>query len=143
MRWLIGVSLAVLVTCSIVSAASVAAEDSRPTTGFLIVDTTPVKGEVWVNGDYKGIAPVGPIEFGIITVTVSYGEVPGYEAPPPDVFTIGRGSTHTAIGRYTRHTDDENTLRWVLIAAAIVVAFVFAVAALVRAISALRNSRRG
>ena len=143
MRWLIGVSLAVLVTCSIVFAASVAAQDYPPTTGFLVVVTTPVNGEVWVNGEYQGVAPVGPIEFDIMNVTISYGQVQGYEAPPPEVMTIPQGDTYTAIGRYTQTTDDEKLLRWVLIAAAIIVAFVLAVAALIRAISALRNSGRG
>ena len=75
--------------------------EPEPTTGYLTVDTSPVKGEVWVGGTSYGDAPIEPIELDIGTYDVSYGPVEGYEAPPPDTATIVGGVSLGLVAFYT------------------------------------------
>jgi hypothetical protein len=68
-------------------------------TGILIIDTTPVKGAVSVDGESWGTAPVSQV---LVAGphTVSYGYVSGYTIPPPEVVTVTTGTT-TTMGTYT------------------------------------------
>lgn len=70
-----------------------------PEQGTLYVDTTPVKGEVYVNGTSWGIAPqTRNLNPG--TYTVSFGEVKGYTKPAPQTATVIEGQTTTITGTY-------------------------------------------
>lgn len=73
-----------------------------PTTGYLVVDTSPVKGEVWVQGESQGEAPIGPLELDEGTYPVSYGVIEGWQTPDQDTATIIGGKTTALIGYYER-----------------------------------------
>lgn len=70
-----------------------------PEKATLKVDTTPVKGEVFVDGSSWGTAPqtrsVDPGSY-----TVSFGDVSGYITPPAQTVTLAVGETKTVIGTY-------------------------------------------
>ena len=69
--------------------------------GILSIDTTPVKGEVFVNGKSWGKAPVTK-EVEVGTYTITFGAVEGYDAPPPQTVTVEEGRTTTILGTYTK-----------------------------------------
>ncbi|MBA7602137.1 hypothetical protein ES703_09223 [subsurface metagenome] len=65
----------------------------------LTVDTTPVKGEVFVNGSSWGTAPqTQSVDPG--TYTVSFGAVSSYVTPSAQTITLAAGETKTVIGTY-------------------------------------------
>ncbi len=69
-------------------------------TGILLADTSPVSGEIFVNGVSWGTAP----ESKILTsgsYTVSFGEMKGYITPPDQTVTVQNDQTAKAIGIYT------------------------------------------
>jgi hypothetical protein len=70
-----------------------------PTQGTLMVDTTPVKGPVYLNGVLQGTAPV-TVNLNPGTYTVSFGDVEGYVTPPPQTVNIVAGQTTTVTGTY-------------------------------------------
>ncbi|RLI25644.1 hypothetical protein DRO57_03540, partial [Candidatus Bathyarchaeota archaeon] len=69
--------------------------------GILSIDTAPVKGEVFVNGESWGVAPVSK-EVKVGTYTITFGAVEGYDAPAPQTVTVEEGKTITIVGTYTR-----------------------------------------
>jgi hypothetical protein len=64
-----------------------------------MVDTTPVKGPVYLNGVLQGTAPV-TVNLNPGTYTVSFGDVVGYITPPPQTANIIAGQTTTITGTY-------------------------------------------
>ena len=77
-----------------------------PETGTLSVDTTPVKGEVFVDGASWGTAPQSQVvNVGIYTVT--FGDVAGYTKPDPEDATVLDGETTEVIGTYTPITEPD------------------------------------
>lgn len=158
MRWLSGLSVLVLVACGTLFVASLVTADHMitppgeiikpadaypPDKGYLVVDTTPVKGEVWVAGVSYGKAPIR-VELSEGTYAISYGSVEGYVAPPPDYGTIVGGTTRNIVGYYTQPEGEwsEKSIKYILIGAAIVVGLILAAAALIKAISDARVKRR-
>lgn len=68
-------------------------------TGILSIDTTPVKGEVFVDDESWGTAP-HEREVPVGSHTVSFGEVEGYTTPAPQQVTVQHNKTTAAEGVY-------------------------------------------
>ena len=70
-------------------------------TGTLVVTTTPVSGDIYVDYLFKGKKlwsenlDAGPH-------AVSFGDVDGYIAPPPQIVTVTAGQTYYFIGGYRK-----------------------------------------
>lgn len=70
-----------------------------PTQGILSVDTTPVKGVVYVDGVLWGVAPVSAsIDAGVHNV--SFGQVSGYTPPPTITVNVVAGTETPVLGTY-------------------------------------------
>jgi len=67
--------------------------------GTLSIDTTPVKGVVFVNGVSWGVAPKSK-DVAAGTYTVSFGAVSGYTKPAPFAATVVEGVTLSVQGTY-------------------------------------------
>lgn len=69
--------------------------------GFLHVITSPVKGDMSVNGEYRG---TGDINIGLEqgTYTVTFGSVAGYTTPAPLTVTVNPGFTALVTVEYTK-----------------------------------------
>jgi len=68
-------------------------------TGTLSVDTTPVKGEVFVSGLSWGIAPQSrTVQIG--TYTVSFGSMTGYSIPAAQSATVYQDQVTSIVGTY-------------------------------------------
>jgi hypothetical protein len=71
-----------------------------PPKATLNIDTTPVKGNVYLNGNLLGLAPqIIQVDPG--TYTISFGDVSGYIKPVDQTVTVSAGETKTIIGTYT------------------------------------------
>ena len=71
-----------------------------PGKATLIVDTTPVKGEVFINDISQGIAPV-TLEVDPGSYTLSFGDVEGYHSPEDTTITLAEDDIITVTGEYT------------------------------------------
>ena len=72
-----------------------------PTTGFLVVDSEPIKGGVSIGGVSYAQTPVGPFELDAgSTVAIVFSHVDGWVTPPHQVATIPQGDTITIVGTY-------------------------------------------
>lgn len=69
--------------------------------GFLHVITSPIGGDVFVNGEYRGTKDVN-IELEQGTYTVSFGNVTGYITPQPLNITVNPGFTALVTIEYTK-----------------------------------------
>lgn len=69
--------------------------------GYLHVITSPVKGDIMVNGEYRGTGDVN-IELEQGTYTVSFGAVAGYTAPSLMSITVNPGFVALVTVEYTR-----------------------------------------
>lgn len=67
--------------------------------GTLTVITTPVAGEVFVNGTYWGIAPQSRVIL-VGTYNVSFGDFAGYYTPAWQLVTVSENVTYTVTGVY-------------------------------------------
>jgi hypothetical protein len=68
-------------------------------TGILSVATTPVSGPIFVDNVFKGKKFwSGDLDVG--THAVSFGDVDGYIAPPPQMVTVIADQTYYVIGAY-------------------------------------------
>lgn len=74
--------------------------DPIPNTGMLSVTTTPVNGEVFVDGASWGEAPVSKT-IPIGSYIVSYSSVAGYTSPSSVTVSITAGRTTSVTGTYT------------------------------------------
>jgi hypothetical protein len=63
-----------------------------PGKAILSIDTTPVKGNVFINGVLVGTAPIR-VELDPGTYTVSFGPVSGYITPADILITLAEGQT--------------------------------------------------
>lgn len=70
-----------------------------PTTGWLITDTYPVKGMVYVNATELGKAPQ-QVEVDVGDYVVSFGDIKGYETPQSETCTVGGGQRVPITGKY-------------------------------------------
>lgn len=80
--------------------------DSDPYTqqaGTLSVTTTPVSGNIYVDGTYKG---TGSWSSSVSTgsYTVSFGDVSGYNTPSSQTVTVYTGQTTSVTGTYTQQS---------------------------------------
>ncbi len=78
----------------------VIAEYVYPQTGFINIDTRPVKGEVFIDGISAGAAPVTR-EVNAGTHTVSFGDVADYNTPTDITATVTASGTFNAVADYT------------------------------------------
>lgn len=74
-----------------------------PPMGILSVDTTPVKGEVFVDGVSWGVAPQSR-SLSPGTYIVSFGDVAGYVTPAPQTAVVLQDQTTNIIGEYILKT---------------------------------------
>ena len=74
-----------------------------PGKALLMVDTTPIKGSIFVNGVYQGIAPL-TLELDPGTYIVSFGGITGYITPPPQTITLIEGGTAEMSATYSQMT---------------------------------------
>lgn len=58
--------------------------------GFLHVITTPVSGDIYINGEYRGTFDLN-IEVDPGTYIVSFGHITGYVTPSPLTIIINSG----------------------------------------------------
>ena len=80
-----------------------------PETGILNIDTEPVKGEVFVEGESWGIAPQSQVvDIGIYSV--SFGAVDGYVTPDPVEVEVKVDETTDVLGTYTDIPPDMGVL---------------------------------
>ena len=69
--------------------------------GFLHVITSPVKGDIMVNNEYRGTGDVH-IELEQGTYTVSFGNVVGYTTPIQMSITVNPGFVALVTVEYTK-----------------------------------------
>ncbi len=74
--------------------------ETRPT-GVLTITTTPVSGEVFVNGTSWGVAPINNRTVAVGTYNVSFAAVAGYYTPSWRLVTVSENVETTATGAYT------------------------------------------
>jgi hypothetical protein len=71
-------------------------------TGTLSVDTSPVKGEVYVDGSDWGVAPQSRSNVVTGQRTVSFGSVNGYTTPSSQTVQVNAGQTTSVAGTYVQ-----------------------------------------
>lgn len=76
------------------------------TTGKLVVTTTPIVGDIYVNNVYVGSGSFGK-NYAPGTYTVSFGDISGYVTPSSKTVAITAGSTVTVTGVYTATSKTE------------------------------------
>lgn len=70
-----------------------------PEKATINIDTTPVKGEVLLNGVSQGIAPVSlSVDPG--TYIISFGDISGYTTPSPQTIIVIAGEIRNVFGEY-------------------------------------------
>ena len=67
--------------------------------GILAIDTTPVKGEVFVGGVSQGIAPVS-MSVVAGSYVISFGDVEGYTKPSQIIKTVTADQESKVLGTY-------------------------------------------
>ena len=80
-----------------------------PDTGTLSITTTPVDGEVFVDGTSWGIAPKSR-EVDIGTYTVTFGDVEGYTTPASQEAVVTKDTTTPITGTYILIPTETGTL---------------------------------
>jgi hypothetical protein len=70
-----------------------------PTTGWIVVDTSPVKGTVYIDAQKIGTAPIKQ-EVEVGDYTVSFGDIEKYETPPAQRCHVAPGDTVHISGTY-------------------------------------------
>lgn len=69
--------------------------------GYIHIITSPVKGDVLVNGEYRGTGDIN-IELEQGTYMVSFGNIAGYITPTPLNITVNPGFVALVTVEYTR-----------------------------------------
>ena len=69
--------------------------------GFMHIITSPVKGDIMVNNEYRGTGDVH-IELEQGTYTVSFGNVVGYTTPIQMIITVNPGFVALVTVEYAR-----------------------------------------
>jgi hypothetical protein len=71
------------------------------TKGYLHIITSPVSGDISINGEYRGTKDINiELEEGIYMVT--FGDVAGYTTPSPLNITVNPGFTALVTIEYTK-----------------------------------------
>jgi len=85
----------------VVVAGYMALKEFGPSLGKakLTIDTEPIKGGIYLNGDYQGVAPI-TLELDPGTYAVGFGDVEGWITPPDYYSTLVEGDTVTVVGTY-------------------------------------------
>jgi len=73
-----------------------------PEFAWLVIDTSPVKGPVYVDEEEIGEAPVEVKVSPLITYIVSFGDVAGYDTPPSQSLSLQRGEKRAVNGIYEK-----------------------------------------
>ncbi len=73
-----------------------------PNVAWLVIDTNPVKGLVYVNKEEIGKAPEEVKVFPLTTYIVSFGDVSGYDTPTSQTHSLQREETRGVNGTYVR-----------------------------------------
>ena len=69
--------------------------------GYIHIITSPVKGDILVNGEYRGTGDIN-IELEQGTYTVSFGNVTGYTTPVQMSITVNPGFVALVTVEYTK-----------------------------------------
>jgi hypothetical protein len=73
-----------------------------PEVAWLVIDTSPVKGLVFVDKEEIGQAPVEVTISPLITYVVSFGDVEDYDTPPSQSVSLQRGEKRAVNGVYVK-----------------------------------------
>lgn len=73
-----------------------------PDFAWLVIDTSPVKGPVYVDEEEIGEAPVEVQISPLITYIVSFGDVSGYDTPSSQTHSLQRGEKRGVNGIYEK-----------------------------------------
>ncbi len=73
-----------------------------PNVAWLVIDTYPVKGLVYVNKEEIGKAPEEVKVFPLTTYVVSFGDVGGYDTPASQTYSLQRGDRQPVNGKYVK-----------------------------------------
>jgi len=110
----------------------------KPTTGSLLVNTHPVKGEVFIDAISYGEAPVGPVELERGKHYVTFGAVEGYITPGQQTAYIQGDETSSIVGEYLTPGDGEawyeKYLKYALIGGGAILGATLLVPELIRAL---------
>lgn len=100
-------------------------DEPKPTTGFLVVNTHPVKGEIFIDGASYGEAPVGPVELERGKHYIAFGAVDGYITPKQQTVTIQGDETSSIVGEYLEPSPNgewwEKYLKYALIGGGVII----------------------
>ena len=69
--------------------------------GFIHVITSPVRGDIFINGEFRGSGDIN-IEAEQGTYSVSFGNIAGYITPSPLTITVNPGFVTLVTIEYTR-----------------------------------------
>jgi len=110
----------------------------EPTTSNLIVYTSPVTGEVYVDGKKVGAAPITIEDLAIGNHSVGFGPVNDYITPPTQTVTIAGGPDPEVITGYYKLPDEDGTfekyLRYALIGGGAIIGGVLILPPMIRAL---------
>jgi len=107
----------------------------KPPTGELTVYTWPITGEVFIDGEPYGEAPVGPITLPRGEHEISFGPVASYITPPVIEFTLQGGAEVSKTGVYESAVSPwEKYLKWGLIGVGIITGAALVIPEAIRAL---------
>lgn len=93
--------IAILIVIFMISILSGCVEEpSEEDTGTISIMTTPVEGDIHIDGDYVGTGSVS-VEYITGYHTVSYGSVDEYKTPDAQTVAVNAGATAYVVGTYT------------------------------------------
>jgi len=84
-----------------------------PETGFIEVTTTPVNGEIFVDGSSQGTSPIN-VEVSPGTYTISFGDVSGYTTPSEQLVTVLENDIVNIFAEYTEIITSDVTISGVV-----------------------------
>lgn len=84
-------------------------DDAQVETGTLMIDTTPIKAEVFIEGFLLGEAPL-TLMLPAGTYTVGFADVDGYTTPEEQQVTVQAGAIVTVTGTYAEEVAGVGTL---------------------------------
>ena len=77
-----------------------------PEKATIIIDTTPVKGNIFLDGASQGVAPV-TLSVDPGTYTISFGDVGGYTKPNSQTIVVAAEETKNITGDYIEIEEPE------------------------------------
>lgn len=115
-----------------------AAGVTPPDYAWLVIDTSPVKGPVYVNQEEIGEAPVEVKVSPLVTYVVSFGDVEDYDTPSSQSHSLQRGERRAVNGEYVKAGWPEWT-KWLAVGGGVAVG-IFAVGKTVELVLARRRA---